>query len=197
MATGDTNDIAQRIANALPSRWFPDLAGAPVLSALLGGIATQFSAMWTLLVFAVSQARLSTASGWFIDLIAADYFGGNLPRQAGETDPAYASRIRLTLLLSNATRAAMTARLETLTGHAPRIFEPSRPADAGGWCSRANPTAGGPIGFDTGPTLWGTRKPYVAFIVQERGGGYADTTILGAAHTAAPIATLMLVQLKN
>lgn len=84
----------------------------------------------------MQQCRLTSASGQWLDLIAYDFFGhGPLLRRGSETDTAYRDRIQWTLIRSAATRMAVSANLQHLTGSVPQIFEPSRASDTGAYGS--------------------------------------------------------------
>lgn len=136
MATGDKNDILSRLQSYLPRGWFGDWSEAPVVGALLAGTASVFAVTYTLVMFIWAQTRLATSSGGWIDLWAADFFGGNLPRKPNESDASYIARIQYTIFQQRATRPAMNRVLTQLTGRAPIIFEPNRPLDTG--CLGAN-----------------------------------------------------------
>ena len=77
--TGDQADMAARLRAALPGRWFGD--AAPVLDGVLAGIGAIWAAVHTQLQAAISQTRIATATGPFLDMIALDFFGRRL-RQA-------------------------------------------------------------------------------------------------------------------
>lgn len=128
---GDRDDMRARLKQVLPQRWFAD--EAPVLEALLGGLAHAWSGLYALLAQVKAQTRLMTACGVFLDLAARDYFGVALPRRLGEADAAYGSRLRASLIAPRATRAGLAQALLTLTGRAPQIFEPRNAADTGGY----------------------------------------------------------------
>lgn len=136
MATGDQNDILSRLQSYIPRGWFGDWSEAPIVSALLTGIASVFTTIYLLVMFFRAQTRLDTSTGGWIDLWAADFFGGNLPRKPNESDSSYIARIKVALFQDRATRPAMISVLTQLTGRAPIIFEPARPLDSG--CLGAN-----------------------------------------------------------
>ncbi|MGK8887510.1 hypothetical protein [Burkholderia gladioli] len=179
MATGDSTDILSRLKSYMPRGWFGDWAEAPVVSAVLSGIAAVFATIYALVMFAWAQTRLQTSSGGWIDLWAADFFGGSLLRKAGETDASYIARIKLTLFQRRATRPAMDAVLTQLTGRHPVIFEPARPLDTG--CCGANT---GPNSFCGVARMGSIAAPFTALITvyrpQVTGGS------LGAAYANAP-----------
>jgi hypothetical protein len=130
---GDAIDFKARLRAMLPVRWFPDTA--PVLDALLGGLASAWASVYALLQYMRLMARISTAAGTTLDFIAGDYFGMTLVRRSGEADFFFAARIKAELLKPRATRAAVIAAVTRLTGIAPLVFEPSRPADTGAYNS--------------------------------------------------------------
>lgn len=159
MATGDTQDIAARLKALLPNGWFRDTA--PVLDAVLSGIATALASAYSLCAFARLQTRISTASDGFLDLIGFDYFGGKLPRRASEGDDSYRARILDALLAEKGTRRGMIRTLTALTGRTPRVFEPERPADTGGY------RVGG-AGYGVAGGYGALNAPYQAFITAFR-----------------------------
>ncbi|MBN3811707.1 hypothetical protein [Paraburkholderia sp. Ac-20347] len=131
MATGDQNDIISRLQTYLPRGWFGDWSESPIVGAVLTGVASVFAVTYTLIMFIWAQTRLATSSGGWIDIWAADFFGGNLPRKSNESDASYIARIKVALFQQKATRPAMISVLTQLTGRAPIIFEPNRPLDSG------------------------------------------------------------------
>lgn len=138
MATGDQADIVGRMRAVLPAAWFPlpsaaGVSTTPVLDALLNGAAAAGAWLYALIQNVILQARISTATGVFLDGIAADYFGTNLQRNVAEGDPAFRARIKATLLLPLGTRAGIVAALQILTGRTPKIVEPWNTGDTGGY----------------------------------------------------------------
>ena len=128
---GDTADFAQRLRRVLPTGWFPDTA--PALDTLLQGLGQGWADLYAMLTTVQTQTRLTTVQGAFLDLAAADYRGaGGLMRRGGEPDAAYRARL-LPIFRDRVTRPALIARLKTLTGNAPVVFEPTRPGDTGGY----------------------------------------------------------------
>jgi hypothetical protein len=179
MATGDSDDILARLKTVKPRNWFGDWALAPVISAVLTGVATVLSAIYLLVVFAKAQTRLDTSSGGWIDIWAADFLGTYLPRKPNETDASYIARIKIAIFQGKGTRPAMITALTQLTGRAPIIFEPNRPLDTG--CMGANT---GPASFCGVSRMGSLAVPYSALITVYRplvSGGSA-----GAAYANAP-----------
>jgi hypothetical protein len=128
---GDRADMLARLRAVLPARWFPD--AAPVLDALLSGAAAVWEAAYAQLQFVRAQTRIATASGLFLDLVAADFFGMRLRRKVGQDDDSLRRAIGLELLRERGTRGTLQGILADLTGRMPVIFEPTRPADTRGW----------------------------------------------------------------
>ncbi len=157
MATGDQNDIAARIAAVLPNGWFPDQSDAPILWGILTGFGAIWAVIYSLLVWVQQQTRIATATGANLDLISMDFFGGDLPRRAGESDSAFEARIELELFRPKGTRAAVVQELTDLTGQAPRIFEPRLTSDTGGY------TIGG-VGFGAGGGYGSLLLPFQFFV---------------------------------
>ncbi len=212
--TGDTADFASRIKAVLPNRWFPDQS--PVLDSLLAGLATAWSTLYALLASIRAQSRLATATGAFIDAIGNDFFAARLPRRLAEADDVYRSRIAAALVREHATRKALEATLLTLTGCAPTIFEPARPADtgsyagpalgygvAGAWgnlelpfqvfvTARRPPPAG--IATIAG---YGTAGPLVRASLADSGGQVTDTDIHAAVTAVMPTASIAWTRITN
>lgn len=136
MATGDQSDVAARLSALIPTSWFPQ-GLTPFVSAAIAGIAAALSPIYALLAYLRLQTRISTATDGFLELIAADYFGDKLPRLAGQLDPSYRAAILAGIFRERGTRRGVVLILEQLTGRTPKIFEPMRPADTGGYRTNA------------------------------------------------------------
>src|SRR5690349_11921995 len=133
------DQYAQRLAAVFPPGWAaPDalLPGGNVRMAL-EALGAELSFLGGALSYALAATRLQTAQGNALDLLALDYFGATapyaLPRGAGELDPAYRARLTAAMLPAGATRSAMAAALQALTGYPPRLIEFWRPADTGAY----------------------------------------------------------------
>ena len=187
---GEVGDFVSRLRRVLPTRWFGGVA--PQADALLSGFGTAWSAIYALIAVVRNQARLLTASGVFIDMIAQDFFGGLLPRRATELDAAYAQRIRLELLRPRGTRQAMTLALTQLTGQPAVVFEPARPTDTGGYNTpRLSYRVAGALGSLGLPyqSFIKVRRPHGAGIALFAGygtGGYSVYGALGMVVSAVP-----------
>lgn len=130
MATGDASDMLARLKAVLP-RWFP--SSSSILDGILSGMAAIAASVFGQIQYAALQTRVQTATDGWLDMIAADFFGASLLRRSNELDASMRSRILLNLLRERATRAALSRALLDLTGRAPIIYEPTRPADTGGY----------------------------------------------------------------
>ena len=151
-------DMQGRLASLLPLRWFAD--DAPVLSALLAGLAEGWAWLADMLAYATLQTRMATATDSFLDLVSQDCFAGALPRRVGESDAAFRSRIQQELLRARATRAALVSVLTDLTGRVPVVFEPSRPADTGAY--------GTALGYGVAGGWGSLQLPYQSFVTAFR-----------------------------
>jgi hypothetical protein len=134
MATGDQADFVNRLAGLLPASWFePGAGNNPVRDAELSGAAANLSWIYSLYSYTLSQTRIATATGVWLDRIAWDFFGPNFPRRSGETDSSYRARIKAEILRPRQTRAAILQMLEELTGTSGTVQEPWNPQDWGGY----------------------------------------------------------------
>lgn len=166
---GDQQDMVGRLRAVLPARWFAD--ETPVLDGLLNGLAAVWAWAYELLSFVIAQTRIGTATGVWLDMIARDCFGTRLLRLAGQSDNAFRNRIQRELLRPRATRAALVAVLSDLTGRAPVIFEPARPADTGAWALASGYGAAG---------AWGSLMlPYQCFVTAFRPHGNGIALVAG------------------
>lgn len=130
MATGDSNDFLGRLKGLIPPRWFAFVA--PVRDAVFGGLADALTGSYSLLSAMRLQTRISTATGWFLDLISYDFFGLDLLRFKSEADDDYRRRIKSEIFRQRVTLAGISEAVEDLTGTAPQIFIPSDPGMCGG-----------------------------------------------------------------
>jgi hypothetical protein len=192
MATGDQQDMLGRMQALMPRGWFGD--SPTILTALLGGFAAIFANVYSVLMYANAQLRIATASDGFLDVISADFFGTTLPRKTNESDAAFRNRIIINLFRERATRKAVTQVLTTLTGRAPLIIEPSRPADTGGYGVACGYGLAGAYGslvhpyqaFVTAYRPLGTGIPYVA--------GYGSSPSGYSSASRGEYASLSMVQ---
>jgi hypothetical protein len=172
---GDANDMIRRLLALLPLRWFPDTA--PILAAVLSGLADGWAWLYTMLGYARLQTRIATATDTFLDLISQDFFAAALPRLFGESDSAFRARIRRNLLRPLATRGALIAELTSLTGRAPTVFEPARPADTGAW--------GQALGYSTAGGWGSLMLPFQLFVTAFRPLGSGVPNVGGWGHIPA------------
>lgn len=155
---GTAQDMLARLRAVLPGRWLAQ--STPALDAVLAGLAEGWAWLHTQLAEVRAQARIATATGAMLDLIAADCFGARIRRRRGQGDTAFRTTILRELLRERATRGALLSVLRDLTGREASVFEPQRPADTGGWSIGAGyGTAGG----------WGSLSlPYQCFVTARR-----------------------------
>jgi len=172
---GDQQDMLWRMKQVLPLRWFPD--DTPVLDTVLSGVAWAWTWVYALLQTVKDQTRISTASGMWLDLIAADYFGTSLCRRSGETDNAYRSRIQEELIRDRGTREAVVSALTDLTGRAPALFEPTNTLDTGGYGGTGETVTGLAYGYAGG---WGDLYlPFQFFVTAYRPVGVGIAFVTG------------------
>lgn len=173
----DISDMLSRLRGVLPARWHAE--ANITLDAVLAGLAEGWAWVHDQVAAVRAQARIATASGRTLDMAAEDYFGPRVRRRAGQGDAAFRATILRELLRERATRPALAAVLADLTGRAPRIFEPRRPADTGGWgagCAWGGAGGGGAGG-------WGSLMlPHQVFVTafRPRGEGIAGIAGWGA-----------------
>jgi hypothetical protein len=128
----NSDDMLSRLKSLVPGGWFAS-ALAPVRDAVFGGLADALANTHALLFSVKLQTRIATASGWFLDLIAWDFFGSRFLRFTAESDTAWRSRIIKEILRPRQTRAAIAQALFDLTGRQPKIIELWNPYDCGGY----------------------------------------------------------------
>lgn len=156
MAIGDTNDVLNRLNVVLPP-WFGE-GTLSILPGILAGFANQGVTLYNQFFYVKLQTRISTATDINLDQIAVDFFGVNgFLRSPNEGDISYRNRILVSILRERATRRGMITILTLLTGTAPLIVEPMRPADLGGYS-----IAG--VGYDVGGAYGNPKVPYQCFI---------------------------------
>lgn len=160
---GDAGDILGRLKAKLPSRWFGSVADSKtLLDSVLGGIATLLAFVYTLYSYARLQTRIMTATDGWLDIIAADYFGPTgLPRKTGQSDASYRLVILANLFREKATRNAVVQIVTALTGRAPTIIEPMRPADTGAYRATIS-------GYGVAGAYGSMSLPYQAFVIAYR-----------------------------
>jgi hypothetical protein len=156
MAIGDRDDILNRLLAVIPP-WFGDSNTREIILGLLTGYAELGSEIYNQYLYAKDQTRIRTATDMFLDLFSQDYFGVMLPRGDGESDTQYRQRILDNLLREKATRRGMNNAIINITGRTPRIIEPRRPYDCGGYSTAC-------AGYSVGGAYGSVLTPYQAFI---------------------------------
>lgn len=178
---GDREDMLRRLRAVLPARWFPD--DAPILEGLLTGLSTAWQWSYDLLHYVRMQTRAATATDIWLDIIALDFFGNTVVRRQGQGDLSFRNRIRRELFRERATRGAIVAILEDLTGRSPVVFEPSRITDTGGYGSFSG--GGGAVGYGVAGGWGSLNLPFQCFITAFRPLGSGIATVSGWSGTAA------------
>jgi len=135
--TGDQADILKRLKTYVPP-WF-GAGDTPVLDGVLTAAAFLLAQAYAFYAYARLQTRILTATGFWLDLIAEDFFGDDIKRKAGQSDASFRAYIIANLLRPRATRPAMASILLAISGQPAIIFEPNRPADTGAWRSPTSP----------------------------------------------------------
>jgi hypothetical protein len=188
MATGDASNILPRIVGALPP-WFGASGAAPVRDALLAGPATLGAWLYGQIEYIRAQTRIATASGAWLDLIAADFFGRRIRRRPAQSDAAMRTRILAEVVRPRGTRPALRQVLRDLTGQEPVIFEPTRPADTGA-------LSNGTMALGVAGCLGTRALPAQMFVTVPRGfaagNAYPATAGLGLGMAALNVGTLAL-----
>ena len=173
---GSSADMVGRMRAVMPAAWFPitassaTISAAPVLDSLLSGIGWAWSFCYALANFVIRQARIGTATGNFLDMISSDFFGTMIMRKAAEEDDAFRNRLLANLLLSRATRTALTETLTNFLGSPPNVFEPRRAADTGGYGSTSASGTGGGGGYNTSAIILGSSAMPFQYLVMTNTG---------------------------
>ena len=184
---GDSNDFLVRLKSTLPTRWFADQT--PVLDALLSGFSTAWSSLYSLLSITSLQARIATVAEDLLDGASTDFFGTRLPRFTGEPDTQFRARLQNALVREHATRPAVIAALETLTGFAPTVFEPARVTDTGAYGTTT-------LGYGVAGAWGNLNLPFQAFIKAKRPHSAGIASVAGYG-TAGPLARASLAQIPG
>jgi len=159
VSKGDFDDIHSRLQALLPAGWFSDKS--PVLNCLLSSCTLSLSWCYSLYAYARCQTRISTASDSWLDIAARDFFGARLMRDEGMSDNELRRKISKSLFCERGTRQAITVSVKGLTGLAPTIIEPLRPADTGGYGIPA-------MGYGMAGRYGSRAIPYQAFVIAHR-----------------------------
>ncbi len=132
--------FAQRIAELFPPNWCSDDAktSGNVYSLLLS-VGNELTNLMNEVQYTQQATLIETETSPELDNAGLDFFGGTLPRPTGMSDANYSALILSSLFPSGATRAAISAAIEKVTGQAPRMVEPWNVNDTGARDS--------PIGF--------------------------------------------------
>ena len=193
-AIGTRTDMMSRMRAVLPPSWFPltapdaAISATPVLDGVLSGIGCGWAYCYALIQFVFQQSRISSATGSFLDMICADFFGTTIKRMPGEMDTGFRNRISANLLPPRATRSAVSDAIAALLGAAPTLFEPFRAADTGGYGGAATSEAGGGGGYGTAGLRFGSSTLPFQYLVAITTDGRttrreSDASFIGADGT--------------
>ena len=178
---GDQQDMVSRLKDVLPARWFPDTT--PVLDSVLNGLGSAWALVHDFVQYARTQARIATATGEWLDIVAHDYFGSRTRRRSDQSDDKFRREIQQDLIRDRGTRGAVASALSDLTGQSPAIFEPANPTDTGGY---AGPTpAGGGIAYGMAGGWGNLDLPFQFFVTAYRPVGAGIASISGWGTSAA------------
>ncbi len=173
--TGDNQDMLARLRAVLPARWFPD--ESPVLDAVLAGLSAAWAWCFGLIQYARAQTRIATATDFWLDIVAGDFFGSLLSRRSGEGDAPFRTRILGSLFQDRGTRVALVSTLTRLTGRIPVVFEPARATDTGAYGGSATNVTGLGYGLAGG---WGNLQlPFQCFVRAYRAEGSGIAMVAG------------------
>jgi hypothetical protein len=180
---GDVADFVRRMLVILPRRWFSDPAPAPqtptFLQALLSGFGVAWQAIYVLVTQVRTLSRIATVSGSFLDMASVDFFGSSLPRRPGEPDLQFVLRVQQEMLRPRATRAALNLVLTELTGQAPVIFEPVRPADTGGYYADEGGVYSGALAYSVAGGWGNLGLRHNSFVTVQRPPGVGIPLLAG------------------
>lgn len=175
---GDQADFVARFRAVLPRNWFSDIA--PVLDSLLAGLGVAWSGTYGLLRFVQAQARISTASGAFLDLVSDDFFGKDFARFSGEIDAVFRGRLHRNILRARGTRQSLLDGLRDLTGRSAEVFEPARPGDTGGYST-------GGLAYGAAGAYGSLTLPFQCFVTAHRPLGMG-IPLVGGYGSPGPLA---------
>ena len=175
--------MQRRLRALLPPRWFS--AEGPNLAALLNSLSTTWTWIYAFVQYVIQQTRINTATEHWLDLIASDFLGVGAERLDRETDTAYRERICYSLFREAATRPAIVAAIEHVTGSRPSIFEPANPADTGSYGARGPGTQAAYPGCAYGMAGgWGSLSMPLQFLLSARRPAITDLSSIAGYGTA-------------
>lgn len=185
-------DFAQHIFSNIDAEWFPQPTWddapvvpqseqiAPNIKAIMRAIAAGWAAdnVQNTTGFAYqdqynytkAQARIATANSFWLDYVAADYFGQLITRHPEESDFNFRRRLIINLLVDHGTRCSIICNLTNLTGYVPQVIELMDTGDCGAYS-----VIGQTYQVSTGPNTT-TSVPYYPPIAY----GTLDGTVQGA-----------------
>ena len=162
--SANLQDLVSKIKAVLPIGWFGDTS--PVLDTVLTGLAAAWAGIRCGLRYFKTQSRIASATGFWLDGAANDFFGGELFRLPDQSDDAFRVSIKRELQMERATRGAISALVTALAGQAPAIFEPANSSDTGGYGGAV--TAGGGLAYGLQGGWGNLSLPLQAFVTVSR-----------------------------
>lgn len=183
MATGDQSDLLSRLQALVPNGWF-QTGLVPIRDAILTGFANAFAFLYSAIAYVRLQARVSTATDGFLDLIALDFFGpSGLPRN-GLSDMNYRAEIEANLFRQRGTRASIILIVQQLLGTTPVIIEPARAADLGAYDTP------GTFYYDSPLGIWGSYEmPLGCFVIVQVPNGHLVPFVAGYGNPVGALST--------
>jgi hypothetical protein len=176
MATGDTNNLLNRVLGLIPGRWFAWAAAGR--NAVLGGLTDLSAWCYDWIGYARLQTRLATATDVWLDVLCYDFLGRNLLRN-GSIDDTFRALIRATILQERVTRKGMFQVVKALTGNDPWIFEPWNTWDTGAY-KGASGRVYGSFGYGVGRGGYGNMNlPAQVFMKVIRGASSGVANVDG------------------
>lgn len=181
-------DVARRLYAAYPDGWSPEPTWddapstgdqvSPNLKAVLQMLGAGWKSsdvsstgFYDLLTYIDKQTRLTTATGFWLDLIARDFTNGDIVRHQNELDDKFRHRLQIDIMRPKVTRCALECGLANLTGYAPTIIEPLSTEDCGAYGSYG--------GYGVAGAYGSLITPFQVFVTAIRPVGEGIPTVNG------------------
>ena len=155
LTVADQAAFENRLASLLVPSWFgtglttiddqTPQSDTPVMDTVLAGQAYPLAWIYVLYQYALTQSRLETMTGVWLDRFSYDFFGNDLQRRLGELDAQYRTRIQNEIFREKQTRAGIVQAVIDATGNTPQITEMWNPGDVGAYDVGVVEYAGGDV----------------------------------------------------
>jgi hypothetical protein len=127
------SDFGARLRALIPTIWFGNNAtvktGIPATNgiqlSITEGLGSGLAFNYQQIQYARLQTRLATTTDTNLDQASLDYFAGALPRNLGESDSAYSTRIRLQIVSPLGTIPAITNAVKAYLNYNPGALQAS------------------------------------------------------------------------